>query len=313
MPWNRRQFIRLSALGIVAGAMPGPLLAAGTGALHSSFGRRLDPLRELRRNVGTFTGRGGTMGWMASPDGALVVDSQFPDTARVCLDALEARPVVLPLDVLVNTHHHGDHTGGNPVFRDAVRQIVAHERVPELQRRAATTGGSEAAQVYADTTFGDEWRIRIGDETIRARHYGPAHTAGDCTVLFEQANVVHMGDLIFNRFFPFIDRAGGASIRGWIELLETVSAEHDADTIYVFGHGQDGFGVTGSRADLLLQRDLLTALLDTARRAVAEGRDRDQLAAMERLEAFPDHVPVSPRLNLGLALGTAWGELTGDV
>jgi cyclase len=298
MPWSRREFLRLSALGLLAGALP-----------RSAPARvRSAPFQELRRNVGIFTARGGTIGWLLNRHGALVVDSQFPDTAQVCLDGLQSRGMEA-LDALINSHHHGDHTAGNPVFRGAARRIVAHERAPELQRRSAAAGGTEAAQVYADTTFEEEWVIEAGDERVRAKHYGPAHTGGDCTIFFENADVVHMGDLIFNRLYPFIDHPGGASVRGWIRLLEAVSAEHSPETIFIFGHGQEGFGVTGGQADILLQRDFLTALLDAARTAIDAGRSRDEATALDRLPGFPDHVPPGARITLAHALGAAYDEL----
>lgn len=299
MAWTRRTFLSTSAAALAAGLLPlRPLRAR---SLHRDF-------QELRRNVGTFTGQGGTIGWLVNDQGAVVVDAQFPDSARTCVDGLaERRPP--PFEALINTHHHGDHTAGNPVFRDVTRTIVAHARVPELQRQAARQADTEAEQVYADHTFEESWTLEVGDERIRATHYGPAHTGGDSTITFERANVVHMGDLVFNRVYPFIDRPGGASVRGWIALLEAVAARHDEDTIYVFGHGHPDFGVTGSRADMLVQRDFLAAVLERAERAVREGTPREELIRQERLPDFPDHVAIVERLSLGAALGVAYDEL----
>jgi cyclase len=315
---TRRDFVRLSATGLALGLVPHPLVAglradphlAGGPADPHLAGGRTDAFRELRRGVGTFTGRGGTIGWLVRPEGGLVVDSQFPDTAVACLEGMEARGGV-PLHALINTHHHGDHVGGNGVFRAAARRIVAHERVPALQRRAAAAAGTEGAQVYADTTFPGDWVLELGDERVRASYRGPAHTGGDCTVTFEAAGVVHMGDLVFNRLFPFVDRAGGASVRGWLEVLEAVAAEHPADTLYIFGHGRDGFGVTGTREDLLHQRDFFAALLETATRALAAGQSREEATRLEQLPGFADHVAPGGRLTLASALGAAWDELTG--
>jgi cyclase len=305
MRWTRRDFIRHSALGVLAGAVPRALLASPWSP-RSAVGT--DPFRELRRNVGTFTGRGGTIGWLANRDGAVVVDSQFPDTAQVCLDGLAER-TTLPLDALINTHHHGDHTGGNAVFRDSARRIVAQQRAVELQRDAARNAEAAAEPVYADTVFSDEWTLDVGDERVRATYYGAAHTGGDCTILFEQAGVVHMGDLVFNRLFPFIDRAGGGSARGWVRLLEAVTAKHPADTLFVFGHGHPDFGITGRRDDLLLQRDFLAALLDHAGQAIAAGRSRDEAAAVEQLPGFPDHIAPNTWLTLERAVLAAYDEL----
>jgi cyclase len=302
MTWTRRKFVGTSALGLVAASFPRALVAAL---------RPDGPFVELRRNVGTFTGRGGTMGWLANEGGALVVDSQFPDTARDFVGGFAERRGAPAIDALVNTHHHGDHTGGNAEFRDSARHIVAHARAVELQRRVAESNPSAPPQVFADTTFDREWSADIGDETVRVRHYGPAHTGGDSTVFFERANVVHMGDLVFNRAYPVIDRNGGASVDGWATMLGLVAAEHDADTIYVFGHAGRGYGVTGARADVLIQRDFLLAALDAAREAIAAGRSRDETTARQTLAGFEEHTALNERLNLGAVLGVAWDELTG--
>jgi cyclase len=299
MTWTRRGFIAAAATGLAAGALPRRLLAA---ASRNSF-------TELRRNVGIFTARGGTIGWLANSAGALVVDSQYPDTARDFLTGFATRGASR-IDVLVNTHHHADHTGGNAVVRPAARAIVAHERAVALQRRVAGASTPPAEPTVADTTFADAWSARIGDETVRARHYGAAHTGGDCTVHFEQADVVHMGDLVFNRAYPFIDRAGGASIVGWIALLEAVAAAHGQDTIYVFGHARPGHEITGRRADVLLQRDFLAAVLDVARRAAAAGRSRDETMRVT-LPGFDEHDALAPQLSLAAVLGVAWDEVAG--
>ena len=164
------------------------------------------PFTTLRRNVGTFVGRGGTIGWLATGNSLVAVDSQFPGSAQTCLDGLKEKTDHV-MDYLINTHHHGDHTAGNPIFKDFAKHIVAHQNVPKLQKISAEGRGQEAvdAQVYADLTYNDKWSEDVGDETVHLMHFGPAHTGGDSVVYFEKANVAHMGDLMFNRAYPFID------------------------------------------------------------------------------------------------------------
>jgi cyclase len=296
MTITRREFLGLSSASLLFGFLP-----RGFHGVN---------LTEIRRGVGIFTARGGTIGWLANGGGMVAVDSQYPDTAQSFLEALRARGPV-PLDALINTHHHGDHTAGNGVLRESVRRIVAHERVPELQRVAAAGTAAEATQAYPDTVFSGEWSIQVGDETVRAKHYGAGHTAGDATVFFERADVVHMGDLVFSRAYPFVDRPGGASIRGWVDVLERVTAEHGEGTIYVFGHANPAASITGTRADVLLERDFLSAVLETAERAIAAGRSREEVVAMERLPGFPDHAPLAASLTLAMPLGAAYDELRG--
>lgn len=283
MRWNRREFLKHSLLGLAAGALPAGSASARTlaGALAHPVADNFTP---LRRRVGIFTQQGGTIGWLASLDGLVVVDSQFPDPARNFLTGLRSR-TSRPIDVLINTHHHSDHTGGNGVIGPAAGRIVAHRRVPELQR----TYEDNAPQTYPNTTFDDEWSLTLGDETVRAKHYGAAHTGGDATIFFERANIVHMGDLMFNRMYPFVDGPAGASIRGWVGLLETVMDEHGEDTLYIFGHARSGFDVTGGRDELGLMRDFLSALLESAEAGVRAGRSEDEVAGQEAPAGFPDH------------------------
>ncbi len=300
MIWTRRKFLTTAS----AGAFLGALGIAGARPLEAAT--RLREFHELRRGAGFFVGQGGTIGWLVNADGCVVVDSQFPESAQECVDGLEAR-TSFPLDALVNTHHHGDHTSGNGVLGSVARTIVAHERVPELQRQAAQDPDQ---QTYADETFQERWSLTVGDETITARHYGPAHTGGDATIRFEEADVVHMGDLVFNRLHPFIDRGGGASARGWIQLLEAVAADAGPETLFIFGHGLPDYGVTGNREDVLVQRDYLDALLEAATEAAQAGRSRDEAVILDELPGFPEHQAPSPNLTLERALGAAYDEVT---
>lgn len=266
--------------------------------------------KSLRRNVGIFTGRGGTIGWLASPDALAVVDTQFPDTARVCLEGLPGRGE-RTIDVVINTHHHGDHTSGNPVFRPATRRLVAHENVPELQRIAAAKANPPgAAPVVADTTFAESWTMELGDETVRARYFGVAHTKGDIVVHFEKANVVHLGDLMFNRLYPVIDRPNGASIENWIRVLEKIAREYPADAIFIGGHGSAKFGVTLERAEIAVLGGYLQGLLEHTQREIAAGKSKAEIATLENLPGFPDFHQARPN-RLSSNLSVAYDELTG--
>ena len=310
---NRREFIRLS-LVLSAGAA----LARRAAAQAAAGPVSATQFQPLRRDVGIFTGRGGTIGWLASKEALAVVDTQFPDTALICLKGIPGIGS-RTIDATINTHHHLDHTGGNVVFKAASRERVAHANVPKLQfeaaKRAEEQGtkidpaASVARQVYADTTFPDVWRRQLGGEIVTAEFRGPAHTGGDAVVIFEKANVVHMGDLVFNRLYPYVDRPGGASIRGWIKSLEDSVASYPADAVYVFGHGSSKFGVTGRRDDLLVMRDFLSAVLARVEKEIAAGHDKPTVVAVENMPGFPDfHTPLPNRL--GMALGAAYDELT---
>jgi cyclase len=261
----------------------------------------------IRSNVGFFTGRGGTIGYLVNDAGVAVVDSQFPDAAALCLAGLNERSHDRPVDWLINTHHHGDHTAGNIAFKGSVRKVAAHVKAAEHMRQPPGRPAPTAEQLYPDTTFETTFDATVGDEQIRAKYYGRAHTSGDAVITFARANVAHMGDLMFNRRHPVVDRPAGASLAGWITVLEGAMADHANDTAYIFGHAGTNFPVTGSRADLVLFRDYLTALLTYVRREVARGMSEEQiLAVRDPLEGFPDHGPLNETI-----LRNAYQEVTG--
>lgn len=299
---------RLSAQTPSTGPGPAPAAPVAPPAWTPEF-------RPLRRNVGLFTGRGGTIGWLVNADATVAVDTQFPDTAAVFLKDLPGRNG-RTLDAVINTHHHGDHTGGNAVFRPATKTIVAHANVPALMRAAAARGPkppteAELLPMLPDLGFTDGYRQGFGDETISARYLGAAHTKGDIVTLFEKANVVHLGDLLFNRLYPVIDRPGGASIRHWVTVLEKIADEYPKDALYVFGHGHAKFGVTGTTADLFVFRDYLSALLAHVEGEIKAGKPREEVVKLENLAGFPDfHVPPGRGNRLPSNLGVAYDELT---
>lgn len=306
--WTRRQFLETSTLAAALGVTTRGALAQAPAPVTGTF-------TALRGNTGIFTGRGGTIGWLLAPDGVVVVDSQFPDTAQQCLDGLKAK-ATRPIDLLVNTHHHGDHTGGNAVFRPHVKGIVAHANVPGLQQKAAAAAppaGQPAPPppTVADKTYDKTWEQAVGQETLRLEYYGPAHTGGDSVVTFVKANVVHMGDLMFNKRHPFIDRPAGASIRNWLTVLESTVKDHERDTIYIFGHSKDGQPVTGDSSHLLAMRDYLTAVLDVTKKAIDAGKSRDEAMKAGPLPKFEDYMEAPPRLTLASVLGVAYDELKG--
>ena len=297
---NRRRFLAMTGMTVTAAALR-DLPLAGLQQLTTSF-------EDLRRGVGIFNGQGGTIGWLVNADGILIIDSQNAAAAAACIDGIRERSSNA-IDILLNTHHHGDHVAGNGTFRPVVGTIVAHENSAAWQRRTAEEAGNEDSQAYPDETFTDEWRTTIGDETVVARYHGAGHTSGDCVVTFEQANVVHMGDLMFNRLHPFVDRPSGARIASWIEVLERVSAAHSADTIYIFGHGTPGAGVTGDQSELAHLRDYFTAALELTRREMQAGRSREEITGTEALPGFEDHVSPFALLSLEGVLGVAYDEL----
>lgn len=329
MSLSRRDFMTRSALVFGAGT-----LAPGTIARAMQQAQQTPPpagapaqapawqpvFTPMRRNVGYFTGRGGTIGYLINKGAVAVVDSQYPDSAQACITGLNERSQNRGVDLLINTHHHGDHTGGNIAFKGIAKRVLAHQRAVELQKEAAAAaaarlpaGTAAPEQLYADRTTTDIWREELGDEWIACKFYGRAHTSGDLAITFERANVVHMGDLMFNRRHPFVDRPAGASIRNHIVVLEAVVKDHSNDTQYIFGHSGPQpapatvpFPVTGLRAELMYFRDYLTALLAFVQSEIKAGRSREDVAAVRTpLKGFETHGNLTAAI-----LGAAYDELT---
>jgi glyoxylase-like metal-dependent hydrolase (beta-lactamase superfamily II) len=311
---NRRQFIVSSSAIAAASALD--LRALLAAAQQSAQAPPATAFAPIRGTVGYFTGNGGTIGWHIDKTSVVVIDAQMPATAKICLDGINERSGSRPLDYLVNTHHHGDHTAGNVVFKPAAKKILAHVNVPNLQLEAAALAAKNAKPgappqpepVVANVTYEKAWRETVGGEVMALKHYGPAHTGGDSVVAFEKANVVHMGDLVFNRRHPYIDKPAGASIANWIKTLEAVVADHKKDTIYIYGHAGPKFEPTGGSADLFYMRDYLTALLDFVRGEIKAGKSRDVIVKItDPLRGFPDHGPLVERV-----LSAAYDELAGS-
>jgi cyclase len=305
MPVTRREFVYVSSAAL-ASFVVWPLRFD----LFAQAGQAPPATRfeTIRRNVGYFTGRGGTIGWLVSPEAVVVVDTQYADTAELCLGGLKERSK-RGVDLLFNTHHHGDHIGGNDVFRPATKRIITHERVPELSK-AAAKGANAPAPVTPDATFGKTWAEAVGDERVRATHYGPAHTSGDAVIYFEQANVAHLGDLMFHQLHPFIDRGSGASAQGWITTLETVTKELPADAVYIAGHARAGQPVTVASKDVLRLRDYLDAAMAHVRAGINAGRSRDEIVRVESLKGFEEFAAAGTFLTLPNTLGAVHAELT---
>ncbi len=300
MVLTRRSFLKATSFATAATAFwPSELLAL----------TRFGTFTPIRGGLGTFEGQGGTIGWYISDGAVIVVDSQFPESAQECKDGIAER-ATRPIDLLINSHHHGDHTSGNGVLGADAEHILAHRNVPKLQRAQATERGTLDDQVYADQLYDDHLTRDAGDETIQLSYYGSAHTAGDSVIHFEKANVAHVGDLVFNRMPCFIDLKGGASTSHWIEVLENVHKDFTDDTVFIFGHGNPENGVTGNRADLLVMRDFLTGLWEYVEKGVKEGKSEDDLV-VERLPGFESHYVDSWADGIKMDIQTVFKEISG--
>lgn len=279
MKLTRKDFLKTGAL------FTGGLLLPGF-KFFNPFQEQSYKFTTIRNNIGIFTERGGTIGWYASNDGLVVIDSQYPETAKNLLEGLKQRSP-RKIDILFNTHHHGDHTAGNLFLKDYANKIVAHENCKALQEKNYG-GNPEKPQVYPSAIFTSTWGEDIGKEKVVARYFGPAHTGGDSVVHFEKSNIAHMGDLVFNKTFPFIDPNGGGSIQQWAVTLEKILKYYDNDTKFIFGHSIADEFLIGSKKDVSNMRDYLTSLIEFVSGEIKKGRSKEEIAAAASIPGFEE-------------------------
>lgn len=267
---QRKAFLRNSA----------GILAALTVSSNRTFAQLVaDPtwkITMLTSDIGMFTEKGGTILFMISKEGIVVVDAQFPDTAPHLIDELKRR-TTQPFALLINTHHHGDHSSGNIAFKGLVQHVLAHENSRANQEKVAKEKKIEDKQLYPDQTYSSTHCEKLGGEEICLYYFGAGHTNGDSLIQFKNANIVHMGDLMFNRRHPFIDKTAGASISNWITLLDKTCNSFDKNTSFICGHAADGYDVRVKCEDLKLFGDYLGKVLLFVEGEIKAGKSKEEI------------------------------------
>jgi glyoxylase-like metal-dependent hydrolase (beta-lactamase superfamily II) len=297
---KRREFIYNSAGSLVLSLLAGKQLLAQPDPRDTPYS-----IKELRGGVNIFSEKGGTIAYLITKEGIVVVDAQFPEQSKHLIDELKKRSD-RSLKYLINTHHHGDHSSGNIAYKGLVEHVVAHKNSLENQMTVARRNQNEDKQLYPDVTFNDNWKLKIGSERLTAYYYGEGHTNGDSIIHFENANVVHLGDLLFNKRYPFIDRSAGASIKHWILVLDRVQKTFDQETIYIFGHAFDPKAVTGSVSEINSFRNYFEKLLTFVGDEIKAGKDKDGIL---KATAIPGVVDMNGD-SLNHSLQMAYEELT---
>ncbi len=278
---QRRSFIKNT--GITLGA----LAFLNTDTLASFLADPAYKIKMLTPEIGIFTEKGGTILFMLNKKGIVVVDSQFPDSAGHLIEELKKKSTK-PFSLLINTHHHGDHTSGNIAFKGLAANVVAHANSLVNQQATAVKSKSEAKQLYPDVTYTDTWEKKFKKERIKLSYFGAGHTNGDSLVHFQESNIMHVGDLVFNRRHPYIDKTAGADIANWMKVLEKTTSTFGNSTTYVCGHAGDGYDVVLKSTDLLAFRDYLGNLLKYTDEQIKAGKTRDEIIKSTSIPGSPE-------------------------
>jgi glyoxylase-like metal-dependent hydrolase (beta-lactamase superfamily II) len=244
-------------------------------------------IKMLTNSIGVFTEKGGTILFMLNKEGPVFIDAQFPDSAQHLIDEVKTKSSI-PFRLLINTHHHGDHTSGNIAFKDLVPQVLAHQNSKINQQNIAIKNNSEAKQLYPNQTYTTTWCEKIGKEEFCLNYYGAGHTDGDSVVQLKNSNIIHMGDLVFNRRHPYVDRSAGANIESWIKVLDKTTNTFSKKTTYVCGHAGDGYDIVLKNDDLVAFRDYLGNVLKFTESEIKNGKTKDEIIKATEIPGSPD-------------------------
>ncbi len=240
---------------------------------------KIRPLK-ITDNIYMLKGSGGNIGVMIGRDGTLMIDDQFGPLSNKINGAIKTLD---PGEIrfLINTHIHGDHSGGNENFKrmgvtivahDAVRERMSKEQVNKAMNRVTPAREKDALPVI---TFASKLNFHLNDEDIELIHFDPAHTDGDIAVHFKSANVFHMGDMFVRYGYPFIDVSSGGGINGFITSLDKLLALMDDNTRIIPGHGE-----LASKADMKVFRDRLADIRDQVAAALKKGKKIEDIPAL---------------------------------
>jgi glyoxylase-like metal-dependent hydrolase (beta-lactamase superfamily II) len=242
--------------------------------------------QQLRGGVYMLTGSGGNIGLSVGTDGAFIVDDQYAPLSAKIIAAVKS-VTSQPIKFVVNTHWHGDHTGGNENIGKAGALIVAHENVRKRmsveQFNAVFNRRTPASPAGAlpVVTFTDSVTFHINGDDLVAYHVPPAHTDGDAVIHFTKADVVHMGDTFFNGGYPFVDVSSGGNVNGVIGIADRVLAACAPTTIIIPGHGP-----VADCAALKRYRDVVASVRDRVQAQMAQGRTLEQIRAAKPSAEF---------------------------
>ena len=229
------------------------------------------------------TGEGGNIGLFIGDNGTFLIDDQFAPLTEKIVAAIKSVGGDFP-KFLINTHYHGDHTGGNENLGQGGTLIFSHDNVRErlstgsfiaafnMKREAISRAGLPVV------TFSEDISFHLNGDSLSAIHVPHAHTDGDSFIYFKKANVIHAGDIFFNGFYPFIDVTHGGSLKGMIKAADKILSLADDNTKIIPGHGP-----MGDKAKLAGYRQMLRTAYERLRKLKAEGKTAQEAVAAKPL------------------------------
>ena len=240
---------------------------------------------QIAPGVAVLFGRGGNIAVGYGDDATVMIDDQFAllsEKIETAVTALGATPV----KYVVNTHWHGDHTGGNENFGKAGATIFAHDnvrvRMATPQQRGERVIGPSPDPALPVVTYAQGLKFHLNGDTIKLRYLGGGHTDGDSVVFWEEKNIVHMGDLYFNiPGYPFIDANSGGNVFNAMRSLDLVIAMVDDETKVIPGHGE-----MSNKAELVAYRAMIGEAVSRVSALHAEGVSLDDALAREPLKGI---------------------------
>jgi cyclase len=240
---------------------------------------------QLAPGVAVLFGAGGNIGVSYGEDGTILIDDQFaPLTGKI--QKAVADLGATPVKFLVNTHWHGDHSGGNENLGKAGAVIMAHENVrvrmaSEQKRGDKITPPSPKAALPV-VTYADGVKFHMNGEEVRAIHVPPAHTDGDTIIYWTKSNVIHMGDTFFNKVtYPFVDLSSGGKVRGVVKAADTALALANDQTKIIPGHG-----AVATKADLLAYRNMVSEIINKVQAEMKKGKSLAAVVAMKPADGY---------------------------
>ena len=267
------------------------MLLSRTVSAQQDFSKVEIKVTKVSGNIYMLEGAGGNIAASVGEDGIVIIDDQFAPLAEKIQAALKNIGVTdKPVRFVINTHYHGDHTGGNELFNNAGSTLIAHDNVRKRLESGGTAGNGgsikmenkpAAKAALPIITFQHDVTVHLNGEDIHAMHFPSGHTDGDSIIFFPKNNVVHMGDDFVRYGFPFIDVSAGGSVQGIIDAMEKTTAQLPADVKVIPGHG-----ALSNLDDVRAYTKMLQETSAVVQKALDEHKTLDQMKQAKILDPW---------------------------